>query len=129
MPLAKSAELLYFKSAWCFLFVFCCCIISVLALCACKRYKLPHLPSPLFYDLGAYPGTYGLAAFPDGKAELFFQGDGGDKFDGNGDIVSGHNHLNAFGELGDTGYVSGSDIELGTIAGEERGMPSTLFLG
>jgi hypothetical protein len=36
--------------------------------------SLPHLPSPLFYDLGAHPCTYGLPAFPDGEAELLLEG-------------------------------------------------------
>ena len=81
MPLAKSAILLYLKPVWCFLFVFCSCIVSVLAFCTRKCHKLPHLPSPLFYDLGAHPGTYGLPAFPDGEAEFLLKGDGGDEFD------------------------------------------------
>ena len=47
----------------------------------------------------------------------------------NGYIVTGHDHLHPFRKLRYPGYVRCSDVELGTIAGEEGGMPSTLFLG
>ena len=43
--------------------------------------SLPHLLSPLFYNLGDNTCTYGLAAFTDGKAEFLLKGDGGDEFD------------------------------------------------
>ena len=104
------------QSVWCLLFVFRSGIISVLALCTCKRHKLPHLPSPLFYDLGAHPCTYGLPAFPDGEAELLLEGNRGDEFDAQGDIVTGHDHLHPFGKLRYPGYVRCPDVELGAVA-------------
>ncbi len=120
MPLTKPAILFYLKPVWCFLFVFCRCVVSVLAFRTCKGYKLPHLPSPLFYDLGAHPGTYGLAAFPDGKAEFFSRAMGETSSMLMVTLSPGITISTPFGKFGDTGYVGGSDIELGTIAGEER---------
>ena len=125
---AKLAVLLHLKSVRCLLFVLRRRIVPVLAICTCKYHQLPHLPSPLFYYLRAHPGTDGLAAFPDGEAELFLEGDGGDQLDGDGHVVTGHDHLDPFGKLYDTGHVRGSEVELGTVAGEEGGMTATLFL-
>ena len=91
--------------------------------------SLPHRPYPyLFRYLCHNPGTYRLAAFPDGEAELFLQGDGGDQLDVDGHVVTGHDHLYPFGQLDDSGYVCCSEVELGTVAGEEGGMTTTLFL-
>ena len=44
-------------------------------------------------------------------------------------VVAGHNHFNTLrGASIDTGNVGGPEIELGTIAGEERGMTAAFFL-
>ena len=85
--------------------------------------------SPLLYYLSHNAGTYSLAPFPDGEAEFLLQGDGGDEFHVEGYIIPGHDHLYPFGEFGETGHISGSEIELGTIAREEGGMTSALLLG
>ena len=90
--------------------------------------SLPHRHSPLFDYLGDDAGTDCLAALPDGKAEFLLKGDGGDELDGERHVVAGHDHLDAFGKLGHAGHVGGSEVELGTVAGEERGMAAALFL-
>ena len=57
-----------------------------------------------------------------------------DELAGDGDVVARHRHLDlaavGVGELLDVaGHVSGAEVELGTIAGEERGVTATLLLG
>ena len=44
-------------------------------------------------------------------------------------VVARHNHLGALGEVRHTGDVGGTEVELRTIAIEERGVTATLFLG
>ena len=45
------------------------------------------------------------------------------------DVVAGHNHLNALGQLDGAGNVGRAEVELRTVAGEERGMTAAFFLG
>ena len=45
------------------------------------------------------------------------------------DVVAGHDHLNAFGQLDRAGHVRGADVELGPVAGEERRVAAALVLG
>src|SRR5690606_30603498 len=40
-----------------------------------------------------------------------------------------HHHLGAFGKLDRAGHVRGAEVELGTVAGEERRVTPALFLG
>ena len=44
-------------------------------------------------------------------------------------VVARHNHLGALGEVRHTGDVGGTEVELRTIAIEERGVTAALFLG
>ena len=67
-------------------------------------------------DLGNNAGAYGPAAFADSETEAFFAGDGGDQGDLHVDVVAGHNHLNALGQLDVAGNVGGAEVELRTIA-------------
>ncbi len=83
----------------------------------------------LFYNLGNNTSAYRPTAFTDSKTEFVLQGDGCYQLYGQGDIVTGHNHLYPFRKFGNTGHVSRSQIELGTIAIEEGGMTTALFLG
>ena len=46
-----------------------------------------------------------------------------------GDVVTRHSHLGALGQLDRTGNVGGTEVELRTIAIEERGVTATLLLG
>jgi hypothetical protein len=82
----------------------------------------------LFYDFTDNAGADGAAAFADGETKFFFHGDGVIKVNGNGHVVAGHHHLNAFGQGHHTGHVSGAEVELGTVAVEERGVAAALFL-
>src|ERR1039457_3617231 len=71
----------------------------------------------------------GTAAFTDGETQAFVHGDRGDQFDGHGDVVTRHDHFGAGRKFGYTGYVGGTEVELGAIAVEERGVTTTLFFG
>ena len=86
------------------------------------------LPITLFNDVSDDAGADGAAAFPDGEAQFFFQGHGGDEMDFNGDIVAGHDHLHPFRQGHDAGDVGGAQIKLRPITAEKRRMPSAFFL-
>ena len=45
------------------------------------------------------------------------------------DVVAGHDHLGALRQLARAGHVGGTEVELGTVTLEERGMTTALFLG
>ena len=44
-------------------------------------------------------------------------------------VVARHNHLDALGQVSNTGNVGGAEVELRTIAIEERGVTATFILG
>ena len=72
--------------------------------------------------------TNGTSTFTDSETESLFDSDGGDQLDFHVDVIAGHNHLNAFRQCDDAGNVCCSEVELGTIAGEERSMTAAFFL-
>src|SRR5690606_35421854 len=82
----------------------------------------------LLDDLGHHAGANGATAFADGEAQTFFHGDRSDQGDGHLDVVARHHHLHAFRQLDVTGHVGGTEVELRTVALEERGMTTTFFL-
>src|SRR3970282_305035 len=82
----------------------------------------------LLVDLGDDAGADGAPAFADGEAEAFFDGDGLDQLHHHGDVVTGHHHLGPFGEVDGAGHVGRAQVELGPVAGEERGVTAALFL-
>src|SRR5882724_1755602 len=82
----------------------------------------------LLQNLGDDAGADGFAAFADGEAHLLFESDGCVEGDDHLDVVTGHDHLDAFGELAGAGDVGGSHVELGPVVGEEGGVSSALFL-
>ena len=90
--------------------------------------SLPHCNSPLLDYLGNNAGTDCLAALTDGKPEFLFKCDGCDELNGQGHVVAGHDHLDPIGKLGNAGHVGRPQIELGTVAGEERCVATALFL-
>ena len=51
---------------------------------------------------------------------------GGDQLHVHLDVVAGHAHLSALGQGDDAGHVSGTEVELGTIVVEERGVTAAL---
>ena len=145
-PLELLAFVCYFVSLWlvCFLhalqyffslkpvgsllFVLRCRVIPSFAFPAGQYNKLPHCNSPLFDYLGDDAGTDCLAALADGKPEFLLKCDGCDELDGERHVVAGHDHLDAVGKLGDAGHVGRPEVELGTVAGEERCVAAALFL-
>ena len=74
----------------------------------------------LLDDLGNDAGTDRSAAFTDSEAEAFFHCDRLDQGHIDLDVVAGHDHLDAFGQLDGTGNVSRADEELRTVVVEER---------
>src|SRR5690606_38236145 len=44
------------------------------------------------------------------------------------DVVAGHHHLDAFGQLDGAGDVGGADVELRAVVGEERRVAAALLL-
>src|SRR5690606_28586987 len=45
------------------------------------------------------------------------------------DVVTWHNHFRAFWQGHDARHVRGTEVELGTVVAEERGMTTAFFLG
>src|SRR5690625_7952047 len=71
--------------------------------------------------------TDGTATVADREAQTFAHGDGGDEFNVELSIITRHNHLDAFWQLDHAGHVCGTEVELRTVAFEERRVTSTLF--
>ena len=89
----------------------------------------PSIYLELFADLGDNAGTNGAAAFTDSEAQTFLARNGRDQGDLHVDVVARHDHLNALGQLDVAGNVGGTEVELRTIAVEERGMtPPSSFV-
>ncbi len=83
----------------------------------------------LLEDLSNNAGTYGSAALTDSETQTFFHSDRGDQLNGHVNVITRHTHLCAFRQVDNTGNVSGSEIELGTIVVEERSMTAAFVLG
>src|SRR5690606_37994142 len=81
----------------------------------------------LLDDLGNHAGANGTAAFANCETQAVFHGDRSDQGDGHLDVVTRHHHLDAFRQLAVTGHVSGTEVELRTVALEERGVTTTFF--
>src|SRR3989304_10324874 len=80
----------------------------------------PFLSSDLLDDLRHAPGAHGAASLADREAQALLHGDGGDQLDGDLDVVPGHHHLDALGQVERAGHVGGAEVELGPVAVEER---------
>src|SRR5688572_23779774 len=85
-------------------------------------------PAVLLDDLGYDASAYRTAAFANGKAQAFVHRDGGDQFHHHLDVVARHHHLDAFRQRYRTRYVGGTEVELRTVAFEERSMTAAFFL-
>src|SRR5690554_689808 len=79
-------------------------------------------------NLGNHAGANGTAAFADSEAQTFFHGDRSDQGNNQLDVVARHDHFHAFGQFAGTGHVSGTEVELRTVALEERGVTTTFVL-
>src|SRR6056297_3522582 len=87
----------------------------------------PDQTSRLLDDLGDYAGTNGTATFTNREAQTIFHGDRSNQGNTHLDVVTRHNHFHTFRQLARTGYVGGTEVELRTVALEERGMTTTFF--
>src|SRR2546421_13253 len=90
---------------------------------------LHYSSTPLLQHFAYDSGAYGVAAFSYCKPEPLFHRDRLKKLTGDGDVIARHHHLHSFRKVHRSGHIRGPEIELRTIPGEERSMPSTLFLG
>src|SRR5690606_30672733 len=82
----------------------------------------------LFDDLGNHTGADGTTTFANREAQTIFHGDRSDQGDNHLDVVTRHDHFHAFRQFAVTGHVSGTEVELRTVALEERGVTTTFFL-
>src|SRR5690606_3987916 len=82
----------------------------------------------LFDDLGNHAGTNGTTTFANCEAQTFFHGDRSNQGDNHFDVVARHYHFYAFRQFAVTGHVSGTEVELRTVAFEERSVTSAFFL-
>src|SRR5215469_3754188 len=74
-------------------------------------------------------GTDGAAALADRKAQPLFHRNRADQLHVHLDVVPGHDHLNARGQLDRPGHIGRAEVELRLIPLEERRMPAPLLLG
>src|SRR6201996_2696669 len=70
----------------------------------------------------------GAATLADGEPQTLVHGDRLDQLDRHLDVVTRHHHLRPLGEVGDPGHVRGPEVELRTVAREERSVATTLLL-
>src|SRR5450759_383171 len=86
------------------------------------------LTAELLVDLDDPTGAHGAAALADGEAQALLHGDRLDQGDAHLGVVTGHDHLDAFGQSDDAGDVGGPEVELRPVVVEERRVPATLVL-
>src|SRR5690606_5731291 len=79
-------------------------------------------------DLRHHAGADGAAAFADRETQAFVHRDRVDQRHHHLHVVARHHHLHAFGQLAGAGDVGGAEVELRTVALEERRMTATLDL-
>src|SRR5215210_6948795 len=82
----------------------------------------------LLLDLGDDARPDRAATLADGEAQARIHGDRLDQLDVHLDVVAGHHHLHALGELGDAGHVGRAEVELRAVAREERRVAAALLL-
>lgn len=73
----------------------------------------------LVKDVGDGASTNGAAAFTDGELGSLFHSDRVDQLDGEGDVVTRHDHVGPGRKSDGAGDVGGTEEELRTIAVEE----------
>src|SRR5215469_7286091 len=82
----------------------------------------------LLDDLGDRARTYSASALADSEAQTLLHGHRGVQRDLQRDVVARHHHLRTRRQLGRSRHVRGAEVELRTVAVEERRVTSTLFL-
>ncbi len=81
----------------------------------------------LLDDFGYDASADGTTAFTDSETQTIFHRDGFDQSDSHLDVVTWHYHFNAFWQLAVTSHVSSTEVELWTVAFEERSMTAAFF--
>src|SRR3972149_683225 len=82
----------------------------------------------LLYYLGNNARANRPAALADREPQALFHGYRGYELYVYADVVAGHDHLRAIGELRNSGDVRGPEVELRPVAVEERRVTAPLFL-
>src|SRR5690625_133757 len=82
----------------------------------------------LCHDLGDDACADGAAPFADGKAQALFHGDRGNQRHRQVNVVAGHHHLRALGQLAGAGHVRGAEVKLRAVAIKEGRVATSLFL-
>src|SRR3982074_677367 len=89
------------------------------------RALIPHL----FQDLGDDTGANRLAALTDGEPQSVLHRNRADQLDVNLDVVPGHDHLRARGQLDRSRHIRRAEVKLRPVPLEERRVSPALFLG
>src|SRR5438874_6620945 len=82
----------------------------------------------LFDDIGHRAGADRPAALADREARALLERDGRHQLAADRRVVAGHHHLDALRQVQRAGDVGGADVELRTIAVEERRVAAALLL-
>src|ERR671916_292377 len=82
---------------------------------------------PLLDDVGDHSRSDGAAALADGEAQALVHGDRLDQLDRHLHVVAWHDHLRALREVGDAGHVGRAEVELRSVAVEERRVTAALL--
>src|SRR5919106_3609058 len=85
-------------------------------------------PYSLLDDLRDDPRADGSPTLPDREPQPLVHGDWLDQLDRHRHVVARHHQLRALGKLRPSGHVGGSEVELGPVPGEERGVAASLLL-
>src|SRR5262249_6962335 len=102
-------------------------VVAALTFAARHGYDVAHTPA-LLENLRNRAGADGASAFADGEAEALFERDRRHQLAADGRVVARHHHLHAFRQIQRAGDVGHLDVELRTIAVEERRVAAALFL-
>src|SRR5690606_15337629 len=81
----------------------------------------------LLDDFSHLTGTYSTATFTNREFKTFFHGDGGNKYNAEVDVISGHDHFYAFRKHTLTCDVCGTEVKLRTVFVEEWRVTTTFF--
>src|SRR5215204_1270511 len=96
--------------------------------------KIPDCPTTcrpaylLLRDVGDRSGADRAAAFANRELRALLERDRGDQLHADAGVVARHDHLDAFVEMQCAGHVRGADVELRTVAVEERRVTAALLL-
>src|SRR5262249_17237196 len=82
----------------------------------------------LIQNLDHATGADGYVAFADGEPNSLPDGNRRDQLDLDRDVVPRHNHFHAIRQLHSTGDISGTEIKLWPVIGEERSVTSAFLL-